>query len=313
MALRASRRADTLGSRSRTRVALIDWLAPIHMNAAMATSQITLVRSRFSPWARVQATGSAISATAISRPTQAAATVATAGRPEAFQMMARSIRPPSSGRPGSRLNTPTTMLAQQAWRTMTQTTLPAGDRMLQPEEDRGQHEGQKRPGPGHGELPARGLRLDLDLGHPAQRVEQDPAHRQTVAAGHHRVTQLVDQHRDVEQDHEHRGHHVAGTAVQRARQVVGVQHDEHAGDDEPVRGDLHRNAERPRHDDPRGGDPRRPLPLALVASPAAGLVTGLVAGRHACHMTDATCPSGWRGRGCPGHGREMSETVGPLP
>ncbi len=107
-------------------MALIDWLAPIHMNAAMATSQIRLVTSRFSPWARVQPTGSAISATAISRPTQAAATVATAGRPEAFHTMARSIRPPSSGRPGSRLNTPTTMLAQHTWRTMTQATVPDG-------------------------------------------------------------------------------------------------------------------------------------------------------------------------------------------
>ena len=52
---------------------------------------------------------------------------------------------------------------------------------------------------------------------------------------------------------------------------------------------------------------------------AAGLVTGLVAGRHACHMTDATCPGGprgrgWpRGRGCERHGREMGHTVGPLP
>ena len=37
--------------------------------------------------------------------------VAVPGLPVTFQMTARSIRPPSSGRPGSRLKTPTMMLA----------------------------------------------------------------------------------------------------------------------------------------------------------------------------------------------------------
>ena len=37
------------------------------------------------------------------------------GRPVSFQITARSIRPPSSGRPGSRLKIPTTRLAQLSW------------------------------------------------------------------------------------------------------------------------------------------------------------------------------------------------------
>jgi hypothetical protein len=51
------------------------------------------------------------SAIASSRPTQAAAMVAVAGRPVSFHTTARSILPPSSGSPGSRLKMPTMMLA----------------------------------------------------------------------------------------------------------------------------------------------------------------------------------------------------------
>jgi len=55
--------------------------------------------------------------TAAPRPAQAAAMVEVAGRPVSFQMTARSIRPPSSGRPGSRLKIPTTRLAHLSWLT----------------------------------------------------------------------------------------------------------------------------------------------------------------------------------------------------
>ena len=53
--------------------------------------------------------------TASTRPDQAAAMVAIDWRPDSFQITARSIRPPSSGRPGSRLKRPTTRLAQRSW------------------------------------------------------------------------------------------------------------------------------------------------------------------------------------------------------
>ncbi len=51
--------------------------------------------------------------------------VAVPGRPVNFQITARSIRPPSSGRPGSRLNTPTTRLAHMSWETSTPMMVPA--------------------------------------------------------------------------------------------------------------------------------------------------------------------------------------------
>ena len=54
---------------------------------------------------------------ASARPTQAAAIVAVFGLPVIFQMTARSIRPPSSGSPGSRLKMPTMMFAYISCRT----------------------------------------------------------------------------------------------------------------------------------------------------------------------------------------------------
>ena len=41
--------------------------------------------------------------------------MAVPGRPVSFHTPARRIRPPSSGRPGSRLNTPTTRFARISW------------------------------------------------------------------------------------------------------------------------------------------------------------------------------------------------------
>ena len=55
--------------------------------------------------------GTASSPRARTRPVQAAARVAVLGFLVTSQMTARSIRPPSSGRPGSRLKSPTMMLA----------------------------------------------------------------------------------------------------------------------------------------------------------------------------------------------------------
>ncbi len=77
MALRARRRACRAGSRSRNLVALIDWVAPVHMNAAMATTQIMLTMSP--PARRPEKNGIASSASARTRPTQAAAMVAVVG------------------------------------------------------------------------------------------------------------------------------------------------------------------------------------------------------------------------------------------
>jgi hypothetical protein len=107
-ALRASRRACSAGSRSRNLVALMAWSAPVHMKAAMTASRTTVTM----PPPILLATGGARTRTnrlrAITRPAQAAVMVDAVGRPVTFQITARSIRPPSSGRPGSRLKTPTT-------------------------------------------------------------------------------------------------------------------------------------------------------------------------------------------------------------
>ena len=45
MARRARRRACSAGSRSRNLVALMDWVAPVHMNAAMTTTHSMLTMS----------------------------------------------------------------------------------------------------------------------------------------------------------------------------------------------------------------------------------------------------------------------------
>ena len=96
-------------------MARIDWLAPIHMNAAITTTHSVLTMS---PPARPpEKNGITSSAMASARPTQAAAIVAVFGLPVIFQMTARSIRPPSSGSPGSRLKMPTMMFAYISCRT----------------------------------------------------------------------------------------------------------------------------------------------------------------------------------------------------
>ena len=104
MARRASGRACSAGSRSRTRVARSDWVAPVHMNAAMTASQSASNTLHLAAGPRPAGpAGSTSTATASTRPAQAAATVAVAGLPVTFHTPARSIRPPSSGRPGQQV------------------------------------------------------------------------------------------------------------------------------------------------------------------------------------------------------------------
>jgi hypothetical protein len=53
-------------------------------------------------------------------------------RPDSFQITARSIRPPSSGRPGSRLKIPTTRLAQRSWLTSVPPMVSGGTTCIRP-------------------------------------------------------------------------------------------------------------------------------------------------------------------------------------
>ena len=134
--------------------------------------------------------------------------VAVPGLLVAFHTPARSIRPPSSGSPGSRLKIPTSRLAQTSC-SMSRPGQPAqvADQQHSPAE-RGQDQREQRAGRRDQELaPGRG-RLLLDLGEAAQRVEQDPAHRQPEPAGDQRVAQLVEQDGHVQEHHEGGGHHV---------------------------------------------------------------------------------------------------------
>ncbi len=55
-----------------------------------------------------------------------------AGRPVTFQIAARSIRPPSSGRPGSRLKAPTIRLAHMSCETSVPPMVPARTTWVRP-------------------------------------------------------------------------------------------------------------------------------------------------------------------------------------
>src|ERR1700730_1727162 len=257
------------------------------MKTAITASHSTVTRSPPVPFTAPNTNGSTNRLTASTRPAQAAAMVAVDWRPVSFQITARSIRPPSSGRPGSRLKSPTTRLAHRSWLT----SLPRAGAGR-----RGQR--QPRARRGHQEFPARRRRLALDLGEPAERVEQDPAHRQPVGARDQRVAQLVDEDRHVEQHDEGRGHDEPSGAVQGRGEVVGVDDDEDAGDHEPVRRDVHRDAERARDDDPRAVFPAMGWLLRRL---------GRLLRRRACHITDATWRAGRSGR-C-----EVPPNVGGLP
>ena len=124
MARRASVRACRPGSRSRTRVARSAWPAPVHMKAAITASQTASKSWMPLPALAYSASGITSTAIASTRPAQAATTVACPGRPVSFHTPARSILPPSSGRPGSRLKTPTSTFAITSWKSSTRRTPP---------------------------------------------------------------------------------------------------------------------------------------------------------------------------------------------
>ncbi len=64
-----------------------------------------------------------MSTTATAPPPTTAARVPAERRPDSAHTPARRMRPPSSGRPGSRLNTATAALATAVWATSSQTAV----------------------------------------------------------------------------------------------------------------------------------------------------------------------------------------------
>ncbi len=125
MALRARARALTCGIRWRILATRSDWLAPIQMNEASTSGHTRSVKSRSRPPVSAVATGKITSSAASTRPPQAATMVPEPGLPESFQTPARNILPPSSGSPGSRLNTPTMRLANHSCQVSTSRMPPS--------------------------------------------------------------------------------------------------------------------------------------------------------------------------------------------
>ena len=125
-----------------------------------------------------------------------------ARRPVTRQTTAETTRPPSSGRPGSRLKTPTSRLLtiERAARAGRRDRRPARATSATPKAtaatSRARPAGPATRDPG---LPARGRRRPLDLGDAAEHVQADPAHGQPVRQGDDGVAELVHQDRDVEQ------------------------------------------------------------------------------------------------------------------
>ena len=91
-----------------------------------------MTRSPPVPFTAPATNGTTNRLTASTRPAQAAAMVAVDWRPVSFQITARSIRPPSSGRPGSRLKIPTTRLAHMSWRTRVPAMVSGGTTCIRP-------------------------------------------------------------------------------------------------------------------------------------------------------------------------------------
>ena len=159
---------------------------------------------------------------------------------------ARSTQPPSSGRPGSRLKTPTSRLL----------TVRAGSRRatVRVESSAGRRQRPRRApgdrGAGGGDEASRpGSWTPFDLGDAAEEVQPDRRDRQPGLRGQG-VAELVDQHGGVEQDREGEGDRVAqspmpGTSSGPRREQQGDQ----AGDQEPGGRHVDRDAERPGHDD----------------------------------------------------------------
>ena len=194
--------------------------------------------------------GTSTSSTASPRPAHAAAIVAWPGRPVSFHIPARSIRPPSSGRPGSRLNTPTTRLARISWSISTRGIPPRLNATFSPQPHPAS--ASEVSGPTTETANSR-----AGVGGSCSISEKPPSGysriRRTVSPKARATTQWLSSCTSTEAYS--RMTKVAATSVPdavrvyRRRQAAGVEHDHQSGHQEPVRRDVHRHAEGPRDDD----------------------------------------------------------------
>ena len=102
------------------------------MKTAITASHSTVTMFPPVPLTAPVTNGTTNKLTAMTRPAQAATMVDAAWRPDSFQITARSIRPPSSGRPGSRLKIPTTRLAHASWWTRLPMMVSGGTTRIRP-------------------------------------------------------------------------------------------------------------------------------------------------------------------------------------
>ena len=233
--------------------------------------------------------------------------------PVIFQTSARSTRPPSSGRPGTRLRTPTIRLAP-ASRPTARPKQAVGD---DPEGEQGSESHGERGQRPHDRdlelLPGR-AGLGVDLGRPTEEVQADRPHAQPVALRHHGVRDLVQEHREVEQH----GEGDPGDVLQVPQPGLllldpGSQHDgDHQRDEEP--GGADENVDTEDGADAQGpgrvrrtGGPFGPAAGSLVLAHGSTLArTDLVGPATYCGAHGGSCgrsPGGarCRRRAQPGH------------
>ena len=126
--------------------------------------------------------------------------------PVTFQATARAIRPPSSGKAGTRLNTSSSRFIETSSETTTSTGVASAapesraasqNESTPGEQDRGgraeddEQEGHRRAGDRDAELGARRVGVAAHLHHAAEQEEVDPLDRDPLAAGGERVAELV--------------------------------------------------------------------------------------------------------------------------
>ena len=179
-------------------------------------------------------------ASAVMRPPHPAAMAPVWALPVSRHTNDFSTRPPSRGSPGTRLRTPTRRLAAASPSTARQQQ-PVGRDEPQPDRCHTDRQGGERSDHRDRELLAGRPRLPLDRGHAAEEMEGDRVHREAVAAGHHRVRGLVQQHRPVEHHREGQPGDVLPGAETWLHLLDpgGHDHRDQAGDQEPRRRDQY--------------------------------------------------------------------------
>ena len=187
---RSRRARSRSGIRSVTSAARSDWLAPNQMYAASAALNSAVPTDQWSP--RHDRPGRTIS-TATPRPDQAATRVPVSREWVAPQMTARRTRPPSSGSPGSRLNTATIRLLQSRRTRTLGDAAGRGDLVGEPGRSGHDHRHQGA-GRGDEQLVARSLDVSFDLGYPAEQEDHDAPDRPAEDQADRDVAEFVQQH-----------------------------------------------------------------------------------------------------------------------